>query len=631
MKYIKAFRILAVALVLALLVATVPVAPVMAAGEYLEITQSQGKIGDRIDVYLSFITASAQITLYFSDEVATLGERIDTDVDNYEKVVGSAYANPTGVLDAYFDVPSELSDGDDSNTKVRPGTFYVYLTYYGVKTIVAYDTITVESTGMITLDPDEGVVGTEVEITGEGFDDRENIVVEYDGDEVDIESGDDETDSSGDFECIILIPESTAGDHTIAVIGDDSEIEASAEFAVESKITIAPESGTTGDTVTVSGTGFGDRLDFSIFFDDDEVADDGTNRKGNFEVTFTVPSLAQGSYDIEVEDEDNNSDKVEFTITASTISLNPTSGYAGGMVTVSGSGFKTSSSISITFGGDTNPITAATSDASGKFSGTFTVPVRATGTYEVKASDGTNTLTANFDIGISATISPETTTAVPGYIGDEITIGGEGYTPGGTVTVTYDGTQVKTAIVGTNGDFSVTFNVPVSSGGAHPIIVTDGTNTEDFSFVVESTPPPIPAPLRPEMGIKAEAEAYFDWEDVTDASLPVTYTLQVATENFTSESFSQDSIVFEKTGLTLSEYAMTKEERLESVSKETPYYWHVKAVDGASNESEWAGTGSFYVGSTFSMSRGVVYTLVGIGALLLFVLGFWLGRKTSYF
>ena len=125
----------------------------------------------------------------------------------------------------------------------------------------------------------------------------------------------------------------------------------------------------------------------------------------------------------------------------------------------------------------------------------------------------------------------------------------------------------------------------------------------------------------------------FDWcgdatdlsQEVTDDSRPIIYTLQIATE----EDFAEDSIALEKTGLTQSEYTITKEERLNSVSKENPYYWRVKAVDAASNES-WSGTGSFYVGFSWSLPQPVIYTLFGIGALLLGVLGFWLGRKTAY-
>ena len=98
MKYIKIFPILAVALTLALLVATLPAMPVQAAGEYLEVTPKQRKIGERVDFYGTYFTATQQVSLYFSDEAATVGKLIDTDVKNYATVVPSAYTNPTGEL-----------------------------------------------------------------------------------------------------------------------------------------------------------------------------------------------------------------------------------------------------------------------------------------------------------------------------------------------------------------------------------------------------------------------------------------------------------------------------------------------------------------------------------------------------
>ncbi len=128
------------------------------------------------------------------------------------------------------------------------------------------------------------------------------------------------------------------------------------------------------------------------------------------------------------------------------------------------------------------------------------------------------------------------------------------------------------------------------------------------------------------MGTKARAQAYLDWEIVTDPS-GVTYSLQIATD----ADFSGGSIVLEKAGLSQSEYTITREERLESVSKDSPYYWHVRAVDGASNEGPWSGKGTFYVGFQFRLSQPVIYALFGVGALVFGILGFLLGRRTVDF
>ncbi|MBA7697763.1 hypothetical protein ES703_106433 [subsurface metagenome] len=138
---------------------------------------------------------------------------------------------------------------------------------------------------------------------------------------------------------------------------------------------------------------------------------------------------------------------------------------------------------------------------------------------------------------------------------------------------------------------------------------------------MEAKAPPIPVPRLPKVAGVAEAEAYFDWEDVEDVS-GITYALQVASDaDFTT-------IVLEKKGLTHSEYTITKEEKLEPTKKKTPYYWRVKAVDGASNESEWTPPGLFYVGSSWT-SGAALYIGIGLGVLLLTILGFWLRRRTT--
>jgi len=125
-------------------------------------------------------------------------------------------------------------------------------------------------------------------------------------------------------------------------------------------------------------------------------------------------------------------------------------------------------------------------------------------------------------------------------------------------------------------------------------------------------------------GIATTTEGHFDWEVVTDPS-GVTYTLQVTA----NVDFS--SIILEKTGLTFSEYVITKEERLRSTKKEAPYYWRVKAVDGATNESDWSTPGSFYVGFSFEMPTWATVSLIVLGALLIGFVAFRLGRRTAYY
>jgi hypothetical protein len=145
---------------------------------------------------------------------------------------------------------------------------------------------------------------------------------------------------------------------------------------------------------------------------------------------------------------------------------------------------------------------------------------------------------------------------------------------------------------------------------------------EPASFLVLA--PPAPDLVLPQSGTEAEATAYFDWEDVTSLTPPVTYHLQVASDS----DFVQ--MVLEKEGLSASEYQVPEEEQFAAVKQEVPYYWRVRAVDGAGNESEWAGPSTFHVGFDFSLPGWAIYVLIAIAAAIIAFLTFWLGRRTAY-
>jgi hypothetical protein len=67
----------------------------------------------------------------------------------------------------------------------------------------------------------------------------------------------------------------------------------------------------------------------------------------------------------------------------------------------------------------------------------------------------------------------------------------------------------------------------------------------------------------------------------------VTYNLEVATDS------AFQNIVLEKSDLKDAEYTLTSSEELQPVSQRNPYYWQVRAVDGAGNESPWTAPQSF--------------------------------------
>jgi len=529
----KLFRIVVLATILSMLVVAIPASPALAATS-LELDPEEGEIGESIDIEGEDFPESdpdasppyySEVDIYFSSEEADSHDDIGDEVENYERLKSGVSVDEDGEFDTRFKVPDELTDGDEDE-EVHGGTYYIYVTYHGEDLIRAIAEFTVLA-GEIELDPDDSPVGTEVEISGAGFSDDEDITVEYDDDEVDIVSGDEETDKDGEFVCTIIIPKSTAGDHTITVT-DDSGSMAEADFTVEPGITVTPAKGAAGDTVKVKGTGFGKDVDVTIKLDGDEVAEDETDYYGSFEVTFTLPVKSSGTYDIEAKDEDKNKDKVDFPIAAS-VKLSPTTGN----------------------------------------------------------------------------------------VGDEITVSGAGFPGSKSVTIKYDATQVATATSDSEGSFSTSFSAPKSKHGEHTVTVSDASgNTFSMNFVVESTPPAKPTLSLPANGsrigfIGSQAPA-FQWTTVTDSS-GVSYKLQIASDpGFVS------LVIPEVSGLTGTSYTLPQGQALSYGT----YYWRVKAIDGAQNDSGWTTAYSFQSGFLPLWAFIVIVVIiVMLIAALLYLLG----------
>ena len=481
----------------------------------------------------------------------------------------------------------------------------------------------------VSVSPYSGIAGTMITVSGESFTTPATFTITFgfgsSSPRVGIGSG--TVLTGGTVSSSFAVPEMPGGTYTIQVATSAGQA-LTTSFTITPYITLNKTSGSVGDEVTASGSGFAASSSVTVYFDNGSVGTAPTDANGKFTTaTFLVPESYNGSHAVSIQDSAAHSATASFS-TKQSIAIAPTTGASGDGVKVTGTGFKAKKSITITFGTlavNTTP-PSVTTDDKGSFTATFPVPLLVKGTYEASATDGTNKAGASFTVMAGASISQTI-----GNVGSEITVSGTGFTVGAKVTVTYDGKEIATPTVDNNGAFSATLKIPVSKHGTHSIVAVDSTNptnTKTFTFTMESDVPPIPPPLTPEEGIKAKSPVSFDWEDVTDKSLPVIYNLQVATD----KKFTDASIVLKKEGLTESEYTLTKEEKLKSTKKEAPYYWRVSATDSASNVSGWSTPGSFYVGFQWPELKGwLLYTLIVIGVLIFLILGFWLGRRTSYY
>jgi len=535
MKHYKILRALAIFLILLLLIMVLPASTALSR-ETLDLSRSEGAIGDKITVTGSSYSSGDKVYIYFSSEKADVDDDID-DLDVWEEV-RTTYATLSledgGKITCSFLVPGELIDGNETET-VSAGDYFVYVTERKEGSILAKEEFTVR--GITEVDPMKGPTGTEVRIEGMGFEREEDIEVFFYVDELEIASGDDETDDDGEFELTIIIPKTPASDYTIRIqIGKD---EAKAQFTVEPESAISATSGIIGDRVTISGTGFGASAGVTVTFGGKEIATGQTHNDGNLSISFNVPGVEAGTYVVEAKDEDGNSGKFEFTL---------------------------SNDISI------SPVTNQTS---------------------------------------------------PGYVGMEVTIYGTDFKPNSTITIIHtDTATVFSTISGNDGSFSYAFEIPEMKSGENIISVTDGVNHLQVTFFMESVAPTTPQPILPAIDSKPERPVTFDWKDVTDPS-SVTFVLQVARD----KGFAD--MVIEKRGLAESQYTMsqTEDEMLESTKKAANYWWRVKAVDGAGNDSRWTSVRSFNIGFVSAMAGWLKYLLIGLGALVLLGIAFFVGKQ----
>ncbi len=656
MKYAKILRIFGMAVIMSLLVAAVPALPVMAAAS-LELDPEEGAIGDEIYVVGEDLPESTEIyeryaAVYFAEDNASVLDEIDYDVDTYNLVTDYNQIDEDGYFEASFDVPERLSQGSDDED-VTDGTYYVYVTIttYNVNTesesisdtIRAKEPFTVTAGGSIdSLSPTSGPSGTEIEIVGSGFASSKSITFKFDSTTRTPTSGHTSTLSSGVFISKITVPASAAtGSHTISVtVGSTTVTDTFTVTASAALDPLSPASGAAGTDVLISGASFPVSAAITFKFDTTVLipksGDAVTRSSGVFISTITVPqSATAGTHTIEVT-VGTKTDTAQFTITASAAlnPLSPASGAAGTDVTISGANFKASYPIIFKFGSTT--LTPKSGDintsTTGSFTSVITIPSDATvGAHDISVTVESIVLTTPFTV--TEPSGPPPSTAVLSIntsgdtIGSQIGIGGAGFNPGAEVVLKYDDIEINTVQADASGVVTFIFNAPASKAGAHIITVSDGTNSATTTFTVESKAPDTPPPLLPEMGAKEKLPITFDWEDVTDVSRPVTYTLQIATD----EDFAADSILLEKKKIPISEFVLEELDELDLESHEGALYWRVRALDAASNASPWTGAGEFSASGSSSFPGWALYTILAVAGVLLFLLGLWVGRRTAFY
>src|SRR5437016_1442585 len=153
----------------------------------------------------------------------------------------------------------------------------------------------------------------------------------------------------------------------------------------------------------------------------------------------------------------------------------------------------------MTYGGTaitTNPSTITT-DSTGSFAGSITVPSSSLGTHTVKATDASsNSASAQFTV-TTGTITPSISlNPTSGPTGTTVNISGTNFAPNSGITITYDNAGIATTPTtitsSSTGSFTGSIVIPSSSSaGAHTVKATDasaGSASASFTVTTVATP-----------------------------------------------------------------------------------------------------------------------------------------------
>ncbi len=353
------------------------------------------------------------------------------------------------------------------------------LTFLGVfALLLAVTTSQVLAAGTITLSKTYGLPGTVMTVSGSGFAATETVSIKFDT--TTIGSA---TTSSGAFSASVTIPSTaTPGTHSIIATGATSGYIASAAFKVLApNLTISPTSGLPGVVISVSGTQFGASEIVTIKLSTTILGTATASSTGAFTASVTIPaSTAPATYTISATGGTTGIEALgKFTVlNPNVLTLSKSYGPPGTVLTVSGSGYAATETVTIKLG--TVTLGTATT-ASGAFSTSVTVPVSMIpGSYTMTGTGGTS---GHVDsAAFKVTYPPLTLNPTSGTAGTSVSVSGIDFAAAEVVTLTFDTTTVGTVTTSSTGTFTKSITVPSSAAvGSHTITATGGT-----SKIVES-------------------------------------------------------------------------------------------------------------------------------------------------
>jgi hypothetical protein len=419
-------------------------------------------------------------------------------------------------------------------------------------------------------------------------------------------------------------------------------IKAVSKFSiVEPAINLNPTFGTIGTLVTISGQEFKNNDELTIKYDENDLkiinGDNTTNEQGKFSSIIAIPQSQAGNHLIRV---GASGDQVQAQfLLVPRISLAPDSAAIGTLAKISGTDFAGNKKITITY--DNKQIDIADGDQEtdneGRFISFFNIPESLAGQHTITVTDESgNKSSVKHYIEPEIRVSRFVQSKDMAY---EIRIKGTGFADSEDVTLMLDDKRIATLEqnlrTDQTGSFAGTVVLPPIPKNVTGILKARGSKSSVAELKLNTinltpgqdtqidSPAPTkdytlsrPKPMNPTNDVQSYT-GIFSWEDSENGN-GITYILQISQE----PDFNY--LLLERKGLHTSSYILGEDEILASTGEMATYYWRVKALDEAGNESEWSSTTSFVINDLGpAIPLWINFVLYSLGILSLGAIAFW--------
>lgn len=322
----------------------------------------------------------------------------------------------------------------------------------------------------ITLSPVQGGPGTYLSLSGAAFAANETVQV-YWGTTSGISEGTSTTDAYGNLNFSFNAPTGLAvGNYSVTVARTKQKpATVTATFRIIPPQMVSTPAGIlNGQSVYVQLSGFQSDEQVTMSWNANggqQVTTFNVGSDGSVSTNFVPPSAPKGSYTLTATGGSSGLQATSSLTIGPGIVLSPNSTNPGNTITVSGGGFSANEALDVYFQLKTNGVTSVTTDATGSFNVSLTVPskYKSTTSYYVFAVSTTNTEQAKAQFYF---ITPYVSTYSYAYYGTTTTISGGGFLSNEPVNVYWDyqdASQVKVGQVVTASDGTFSLNITVPS------------------------------------------------------------------------------------------------------------------------------------------------------------------------